>query len=190
MGRPCITKPSFGGFYNSGGIFPSRVNGVKTKAYQLWENMKGRTSNSSKDKNASYLEVTVCDEWKDFQVFAKWFQDHVTSGNYTDGYHLDKDFLSGSNKQYSPDTCVFIPREINNVFVKKTKTNGCFGVHKSKSHFEVKTNFCERKRFKTEQDALDYYNSQKKIQIADIVNRYESSVDKRVIEKLRGFLEE
>ncbi len=188
MGRPCITKPSPDGFYNSGGTHSSRVRGVKTKAYQLWENMRGRIGNNY--KNPTYSEVTVCDEWKDFQVFAKWFQDQVTSGNYTDGYHLDKDFLSGSNKQYSPETCVFIPREINNVFVKKTKTNGCFGVHKSKSRFEVKTNFCERKRFEAEQDALDYYNSQKKIQIADIVNRYESSVDKRVIEKLRGFLEE
>ena len=36
---------------------------------------------------------------------------------------LDKDIKIEGNKIYSPETCMFIPKEINVVFSHKTKTN-------------------------------------------------------------------
>jgi hypothetical protein len=33
-----------------------------------------------------------------------------------EGRHLDKDILVPGNKVYSPDRCLFVPREVNNLF--------------------------------------------------------------------------
>jgi hypothetical protein len=37
---------------------------------------------------------------------------------------LDKDILYKGNKIYSPDTCVFVPQEINALFVKNDANRG------------------------------------------------------------------
>ena len=37
---------------------------------------------------------------------------------------MDKDILVKHNKIYSPDTCMFVPQTINNLFVKNNKNRG------------------------------------------------------------------
>ena len=60
-----------------------------------------------------YLNATVCDEWRLFSNFQTWFLE-----NYKDGAHLDKDLLSSvNNKQYSPDTCMFVSQKLNSELV-------------------------------------------------------------------------
>jgi hypothetical protein len=44
-----------------------------------------------------------------------------------EGKELDKDILVPNNKVYSPDTCVFIDKKVNQLFSKKNK-HGVFGV--------------------------------------------------------------
>ena len=41
-----------------------------------------------------------------------------------EGWQLDKDILIKGNKIYSPDTCCFVPSEINNLFVGCNKSRG------------------------------------------------------------------
>ena len=41
-----------------------------------------------------------------------------------DGKHLDKDLLVCNNKVYSPETCVFVPREINQFLTKSNNSRG------------------------------------------------------------------
>lgn len=61
------------------------------------------------ENQESYCEVTVCDEWqRDFEKFYDWCLD-----NYVEGWQIDKDLLSGDEKIYSPDTCLFVPPEVN-----------------------------------------------------------------------------
>lgn len=55
--------------------------------------------------------VTVCEEWRNFQNFAAWFEQHKV-----EGWHLDKDFKNPNSKEYSPENCVFLPPEINSLF--------------------------------------------------------------------------
>ena len=52
--------------------------------------------------------VTVAEEWLTFSTFASWYK-----ANFVEGYQLDKDLKVKGNTLYSPDTCLFIPTEVN-----------------------------------------------------------------------------
>jgi len=75
--------------------------------------------------------VTVCDEWLNFQVFAKWYNEQ--SYKHDD---LDKDILSNGAKMYSPENCVLISRELNAFManVHSNNTSGVVGVSWHKQH--------------------------------------------------------
>lgn len=96
------------------------------KVYTVWHSMLDRAySKAYHEKQPTYKDASVCNEWHNFQVFAKWMEE-----NYISGYHLDKDLVIKGNKVYSPETCIFLPREINNFIssTKATNTSGCIGV--------------------------------------------------------------
>ncbi len=59
----------------------------------------------------TYINCIVSDKWHNLQDFGKWFDE-----NNVDGYHLDKDLKVPGNKVYGPETCVFIPQDINKFF--------------------------------------------------------------------------
>lgn len=79
-------------------------------AYKVWREMLRRchTEDSSSYGRYGARGVTVCEEWRNFQVFAEWYEK-----NYKRGFEIDKDILSGSTKIYSPETCRLIPHTIN-----------------------------------------------------------------------------
>ena len=56
-------------------------------------------------KRNSRLICSVCEEWKHFSNFKKWFDE-----NYIEGFDIDKDILIKGNKVYSPEACSFVPR--------------------------------------------------------------------------------
>lgn len=83
-----------------------------SKAYHIWKGMLARCYSHKKQKRQpTYIGVTVCKEWHNFQNFAKWFYD-----NYIEGFDLDKDIkqIEVENKTYSPDACEFVSRSKNN----------------------------------------------------------------------------
>jgi len=59
----------------------------------------------------SYKGCYVVAEWHSFMGFRSWMigQDWV-------GKQLDKDLIANGNKEYGPDTCVFVTKQVN-VFV-------------------------------------------------------------------------
>lgn len=68
----------------------------------------------------SYRSCKVCEEWHNYQNFAKWYDE-----NYIEGYELDKDLLQQDviNKIYSPETCCFLPKHINLFLQDKNTTS-------------------------------------------------------------------
>ena len=98
--------------YKDGSIWPP---------YLTWREMVGRChSPRIQRRNPTYRGCEICSEWQYFSNFLKWY-----NANYIVGYQLDKDLLVKGNKIYSPETCCFIPQEINKIF---TKTNSKRGV--------------------------------------------------------------
>jgi len=94
--------------------------GVITKKYKTWNGMLERCYSSDFHiKYPTYKDVTVCEDWHNFQVFGDWYDNQYKE----DGWQLDKDLLSGDKKVYSPDTCVFIPRELNSFLARQDRGN-------------------------------------------------------------------
>lgn len=123
-------KPSV---YNVGftgnGEYSSKTH---QKFYKIWHKMFERSYDSKRhERQPNYIGTTVCKEWHNFQNFAKWLEE-----NYIEGFHLDKDLLQENvgNKVYSPDTCVFLPQQINSFItnIQSNNTSGFTGVFFSK----------------------------------------------------------
>lgn len=113
---------TFGVGYNSKGAFKAWENGKYSKGYQTWRGMLERCyDKKSLIKFPTYADCGVCDEWLDYQNFAEWFYNH----EYSDmGYQLDKDLLIPNNKLYSPNTCCFVPQELNKLLNCCAKRRG------------------------------------------------------------------
>lgn len=85
---------------------------ASSDAYNLWYAILQRCYNPSYYSNhtkKSYSHVEVCKEWHDFQAFAEFYEQH-----YIPDYQLDKDILVPNSTVYSPETCMFVPRTVNN----------------------------------------------------------------------------
>ena len=87
-------------------------------------------SNGKYTDRPSYKNVTVCDEWVILSNFIPWFND-----NYVKGYALDKDIFIPNNNIYSPDTCIFVPQDLNNLLTKKNEK--CYSINDS-GNFKVR----------------------------------------------------
>ena len=90
-------------------------------AIKTWNQMMVRGYSEAYLKNQpTYKNVKVCDEWHCFSTFLEWFKE-----NYIEGFHLDKDLLQiGSEyKIYSPNTCLFLDRKMNNFIVIRGNNN-------------------------------------------------------------------
>lgn len=98
-----------------------RPNGVLLQSYKTWKGMIFRCYDEKELKtHPSYKDCSVCKEWLYFSNFKKWFDD--PQNGYINGYMLDKDILCAGNRIYSPETCCFVPNEIN-ILVRKAYDN-------------------------------------------------------------------
>lgn len=101
-------KPSVYGLGFIGeGKYRASVKGVMTPQYRRWINMMERCYSPLYHKrHPTYKDCSVCDEWLNFQNFAKWFDENKPKDNLK--YHLDKDLKFSGNKIYSPEFCSFV----------------------------------------------------------------------------------
>lgn len=130
-------------------------DGKIMKWYKTYINMLTRCySKKYQLKEPSYIGCSVCDEWLIASNFKKWYDK-----NYIDGYQLDKDILVYGNKIYSPETCCFIPRSLNSLFLLNNKRRGdCkLGVHVNNGLYRVKLQDIHIGYYKNENDAYNAY---------------------------------
>lgn len=107
-------KPSVCGVgYVGDGEFKVSDGGKATKAYIHWRGMMQRCYKDSIHINQpTYKGCSVCDEWHNFQNFAKWFYSQERCGE--SGIQVDKDIVVDGNKVYSPDFCILVSSAENN----------------------------------------------------------------------------
>ena len=172
-------KSVFGvGYYGEGYFYPSNNTAYK-KFLNLWVGMLRRCYYDKYHSSHSYKDVTVCEEWHNFQNFAKWCQEVYK--NYMKNWDLDKDIICPTCRVYSPDTCTFVPREINSWF--KKNTNASYRIKKN-GHYEVDYIEYKKKRssrvFKNKNEALEFLELNRKEYLKSLANNFKELVDIRV----------
>ena len=119
--RGCIKDPLAKDIYGVA-CFGDGAYDSNNPAYRRWFDMIRRCYDPEWLKKApTYEEASVCDEWLNYQNFAAWYEEHQPSEQ---DWHLDKDLISGKSKIYSPDTCVFLPLELNMLISKNEAIRG------------------------------------------------------------------
>lgn len=115
-----IKNPNHPRIYGRGfigeGKYKSGAAGNLTKEYNTWMAMMSRCYDL-KNQQPSYIGCEVSPLWFNFQVFAEWVNQQEGFG--LDGWQLDKDLIAAQNKVYSPETCCFLPQDLNNIFRAK-----------------------------------------------------------------------
>ena len=156
-------RRTYGVGYIGEGKYKTRINGKKTKCYDTWQSMLQRCyDNKYHEKYPTYINCEVCDEWLNYQNFGTWYE-----GNYYEVKDevmcLDKDILDKGNKIYSPENCVFVPENINKLFIKCDRSRGEYplGViyHKHAKKFMAQYNIYDLETNKSKHKHLGYYDT-------------------------------
>lgn len=156
--------------------------------YQRWMAMLKRVKFSAGEK-------TVCESWLLFSNFKLWMSEQKWKG-----LELDKDTIKPGNLHYSPETCCFIPKQLN-ALVKTNKVykkDFLLGVYKDKGKNRIKRYKMQvevfnpskdrqekiSKRFHTEREAHKSWQLEKANQIEKAINWYaqQDCFDTRVAE--------
>ena len=191
--------PSVYGVGILGTKYPSRVNGVKTKEYELWTGMLVRCySDAYKKKQPTYGGCEVSDKFKSYEYFYEWCHKQIGFGVDGNGnpFQLDKDLLVKGNKVYSENTCIFIPREINTLLTKRDSMRGdyligvCWSNTNKAFRATVSRNKGKREHlgyFKTEVEAFEAYKEAKESFIKEQASNWKSQIDERAYNALMSY---
>lgn len=190
-------EPSGNGWYNPGGKYLTRFNQQKLKSSSTWENMQIRCTRFGKtlrvNRSKSYAEVDAVDLFKNYQTYCEWFHNEVTNGNYQDGFELDHNLLCPGTKIYSPETCLWLPVEINRVVVDSRRNiHGCTGIYKKKTKGFAASLVENGKKqhlgtFNTVEEASAAYIAAKTDYILRLAEKWRPSISKTAYEALKNW---
>jgi len=165
------------------------------KQRNTWGHMLQRCYDETcRDKFPTYVNCTVCDKWLNFQNFLDWYKENFYAVE-KEKMCLDKDILHKGNKIYSPETCVFVPQNINKLFTKSNGTRGEYpiGVTYSKTNKKFRANCNNGKKqifleyFATPTQAFQCYKDYKEKVIKRIASQYIDKIPNNLYEALMKY---
>ena len=132
-------------------VFFSIGERSSTRSYTLWKNVNYRTKEEGlwQHKHPDYVDSRNL--FIDYQIFTDWCQcefGYTSKDNSGRFWHLDKDLINHGNKNYSPDTCMFVPNEINKLlsFSKGRQGDYPLGVYLHSGKYKAQISNGENKR--------------------------------------------
>lgn len=168
---------------------------VPTKAYDAWRRMLDRCYGVQyTSQYPTYKDSTVCDEWQNFQIFAKWFYN-----NYYDtpnqSIEVDKDWLCVGNKVYCPEKCCLAPSIINTCLIthKKLKNfNLPIGVSPTESgRYKARCNEYGKRKdlgiYNTPQEAESIYWNFKIKYVESLAKEYKAFIPTNLYNSMMNF---
>lgn len=188
-------KPWFGvGMLNHGKHPTTRGNGRDSKLVARWSGMLRRCyGDHSTTKWARYSDCTVDERFWKFQDFAEWAVNQI--GSDMPGWHMDKDILVKGNRVYGPDTCCFVPADINYLFVSGKGCRGQFpvGVNVKNGADGFTAMVSENGKnvligvYPTIKQAFTAYKTRKEKRIKEMADRFKDQIDPRVHAALHAY---
>lgn len=162
-------------------------NGCTVEVYEktrgVWIGMTERIGISP-----SYIDCT--NAFPSESYFRAWAS--VQVGFYEKGFELDKDILVKGNRVYGPDTCVFVPAEVNACLAGcyKAKRRGQYPIgvcfNKGSGTFVAQMNKDRSKSldkylgsFKTVEEAFACYKQAKEEKIKRLAEKWKDRIDPR-----------
>lgn len=183
------------GFMGSGKYRAGDGSGEHTDSYRRWLRILQRChSTIYQAAQPTYIGCSVAPEWHNFQNFAEWHEENCKS--YMQGWQLYKDILVKGNRVYSPETCCFVPQEINSMFTKNNKVRGAYpiGVSKRGSKFRARMSISipisitlNIGTFNTMEEAFDSYKRTKEQHIKIIADKYKTQITETVYQALYNY---
>lgn len=161
-------------------------------AYRKWKAIIDRCvkTDYSNDSLKSYIDCSICEEWLNFQNFAKWFYKNFYICK-NEPLCVDKDILFHGNKTYSPDKCLLVPQRINLLFVKEKGCRGNsvigaqkYGDLKFTSMLSTSNGNIYLGIFNSEVDAFNAYKIAKEIYIKQVADEYKNIIPENVYKAL------
>lgn len=162
----------------------------KEKSYGVWSDMIIRCYADGKN-HSTYKDCFVCDEWHNYSNFKKWYNENYYEIN-GQSMNLDKDILIKGNKIYSPDTCMFVPKSINVLFVKANKIRGDLpiGVHHDYNRncyaakLSIKNKTKALGRFADIEEAFGAYKQAKEQYIKNMADEYKDLIPDKLYDAM------
>lgn len=162
-------------------------------AFKYWNDMINRRQNSTMLKKfPTYMECSVCEEWLIFSNFMEWFRE-----NHIEGCELDKDILVKGNKVYGPDTCCFVPHQINTLIIRPNRIHKEYPIGvsfdfsrgKYAAHGRINGKQTSLGRFNTPEEAFLAYKTAKESYIKEVAQKYydDGKITKRVYDALMRY---
>ena len=186
-------KPSVQGV---GFVGVGKYSSLNRREYGLWSSMLRRVKHARND--LSYNDVEIHHEWYDFQIFAEWCNGNkFLNSKDSNGkvYHLDKDILIRGSRKYSPETCCFVPQEVNALVLSNRNRRGSL---------PVGVIYCKRDRkyiahlrdgsttrvpknlgyFDTSEEAFYAYKKAKESHIKEVAEKWKGRIEDKVQQAL------
>ena len=173
--------------YLGEGEYKTKENGKITRVYQTWNNMLRRCYDGEYHaKESTYIDCIASEEFHNFQNFGCWDEDNFYEVK-GERMELDKDILIKHNKIYSQDTCIYVPKTINNLFTKNDKYRGNLPIGTSltkNGKYRTECQMINPETGKTKKEYLGIYNTQEKA--FEVYKYYKEKNIKEVADYFKG----
>lgn len=185
-----VENPFFPSVYGRGYIGIGKFSCKDVEVQRIWRNLMSRAYCDEYHKNSpTYKDVEVCREWHNFQNFAEWcvkqkgFNSKGLNGR---NFALDKDILSKNGDIYSPETCCFVPQEINTGIM--TRNNGLSNVRKTRNRWSARISkygkYLHLGTFYSQEEASQAYISAKESYVREMAKKWKDEIDENAYESL------
>ena len=146
-----------------------------------------------KGRHTSYEQTTCSEIFFCASDFIDWSKSQIgynSVDEFGKPFALDKDILIKGNTEYLPNTCVFVPQEINNLILNSRSTRGLLpiGVTTKGSKFRARVSINKQETalgvFDTKEEAFYAYKQAKEAYIKEVANKWKDQIDPRVYDAL------
>lgn len=170
-------------------------NLTKTPEFSNWSSLLMRCyCEAHLKKHPNYRNSFVCDEWHNFQNFAKWYHSNFPKNKQglDIRFELDKDLKQHNVdiKVYSPETCLYLPKEIN-CFISSLKSTSKLKVESNEYGTYPLHVFSKYVgSFDTREDALNKRFEMIKERAKGLVEKYKYAIDSEVQDMIINYVSE
>lgn len=175
---------------NINGVMDMKYDETTIRLYAIWKAMIYRCSGKLSKSRSTYDDCSYSEDFSVFSDFYSWCKSSV--GFDIDGWQLDKDVLKRGNRLYAPETCCFIPSELNSLILRSQAIRGALPIGVSytkhgKFRARLKIGKGVEKHlgtFDSAMEAFSAYKKAKELRIKELAEKWKGSIDQRVYDSL------